>query len=57
MRTEPYKKAEVKFNNGRGALLCNTCYTIIAYGFDHEDKYHECKDCAQKQTAPDNKDT
>ena len=40
-----YKYAEVKFNNGNGALLCNTCSVILAYGFDHEDKEHYCKSC------------
>ena len=37
-----YKYAIVKFNSGVGALLCNNCSEIIAYGFDHEDKRHYC---------------
>ena len=45
MRNEPYKLAEVKFNNGAGALLCNRCSIIIDYGFDHEDKFHFCEKC------------
>ena len=40
-----YKLAEVKFNNGMGALLCNRCSIIIEYGFDHEDKFHFCEKC------------
>lgn len=35
----------VKFNNGKGALLCNYCRQIIAEGFDHEDKLHACGYC------------
>jgi len=41
-----YKHADVRFNNGNGALLCNTCKRIIAYGHDHEDKEHYCESCA-----------
>lgn len=44
----PPKIAIVKFNNGRGALLCNTCLTIIKYGFDHEDTYHQCTECEER---------
>lgn len=39
------KKAKVKFNGGRGALLCEWCDTIIREDFDPmtiEDKYHYC---------------
>lgn len=36
------KLAILKFNNGNGALLCNHCRKIIAYGFAHEDKHHFC---------------
>lgn len=39
------KFAEVKFNGGQGALLCNGCSVIIATGFDHEDKLHFCEKC------------
>lgn len=35
---------DVRFNNGNGALLCNNCKYILAYGFEHEDKYHYCND-------------
>lgn len=44
-KEKPYMLAEVKFNNGNGALLCNRCSNIIAYGFDHEDKFHFCEKC------------
>ncbi len=40
------KKAMVKFNGGRGALLCNVCNTIIRKDFDPvtiEDREHYCK--------------
>ena len=37
--------AIVKYNNGNGALLCNYCHAIIAYGFDHEDKVYACEVC------------
>jgi hypothetical protein len=41
--------AIVKWNGGVGALLCNTCRTIIAHGFDHEDKVHHCDKCVPPQ--------
>lgn len=40
-----YHQADVKFNNGEGALLCCCCRIIIATGFDHEDKLHICDKC------------
>ena len=40
-----YKNAIVKFNGGKGALLCNACNKIIATGMDHEDKEHKCETC------------
>jgi hypothetical protein len=40
-----YKQAVVKFNNGKGALLCNRCRTILATGFEHEDREHFCVRC------------
>jgi hypothetical protein len=39
-----YVRAIVKWNSGRGALLCNCCSKILAYGFEHEDKEHYCED-------------
>lgn len=43
-----YKHAQVKFNGGTGALLCNQCRIILAYGFRHKDVEHYCKDCERK---------
>ena len=43
------EKALIKFNNGNGALLCNGCRIIIAYGFDHKDEEHFCKECKPKK--------
>jgi hypothetical protein len=42
------KYATVKFNSGRGALLCNKCNRIIREDFDPadiEDKQYLCKNC------------
>jgi hypothetical protein len=47
-----YKIAEVKFNGGAGALLCNWCRTIISRGFDHDDKQHWCGKCQKTQSEP-----
>lgn len=33
---------DLKFNSGRGALLCH-CGKIMAYGYEHEGKTYECK--------------
>lgn len=45
---EQSQKAEIKYNNGNGALLCNGCRIIIAYGFDHDkEKAHYCKECLE----------
>lgn len=41
-----FKYANVKFNNGDGALLCNACRVIVAYGHDHEDRLHFCESCS-----------
>jgi hypothetical protein len=40
-----YQHAIVKWNGGRGALLCNRCRVIVAEGFDHEDIEHLCMVC------------
>lgn len=42
-----YRLAKVKFNNGYGALLCNECSTIIAEGWEHEDRAHLCEECKE----------
>lgn len=41
--------AIVTFNNGNGALLCNSCEEIIEEGFDH-DMYveHYCTKCSKE---------
>lgn len=52
MTTPGGPKSIVKFNGGLGALLCNRCRTIIAYGFDHENKEHFCNTCESKRTKP-----
>lgn len=48
--------ADIRFNNGRGALLCNLCGTMIDYGFDWEDKLHFCSHACelkfQEQLVP-----
>ena len=43
-----YKYANVKFNNGNGALLCDECNIIIATGLYHEDRKHVCDACREK---------
>jgi hypothetical protein len=37
-----YKTAKIKFNNGLGAILCNTCERVIKTGWDHEDRAYYC---------------
>ena len=38
--------SEIRFNNGVGALLCDGCRVIIAYGFDHDTtKDNYCEEC------------
>lgn len=41
-----YEKAVVKFNGGKGALLCQVCNKVIATGMIHEDKEHLCDTCS-----------
>ena len=43
-----YNKADVRFNNGNGALLCNGCRIILSYGFNHNDVEHYCGACYEK---------
>ena len=38
----------VKYNGGKGALLCNECSVIIATGFSHPDTEHYCTVCKLK---------
>lgn len=42
--------AIVKYNNGRGALLCNGCRVILSYGFEHDDRKHYCEGCKKRLT-------
>ena len=44
-----YHQADVRFNGGEGALLCNACHIILAYGYKHEDKIHLCDDCREQE--------
>ena len=37
--------ADIRYNNGMGALVCNRCFLILEYGFEHEDKFHFCSEC------------
>ena len=49
-----YKLAEVKFNNGRGTVLCNVCSIMLADSCDvHNqiDSYHVCEDCYKEMNA------
>ena len=41
-------KAEVEFNNGKGACVCNQCGVILSYGFDHNDVERYCETCYNK---------
>jgi hypothetical protein len=43
-----YENAIVKFNGGRGALLCNWCRRVITTGIKHEDVWHSCDTCEQQ---------
>jgi hypothetical protein len=43
-----YKIAEVKFNNGRGTVLCNVCNIMLTDACDTRkqiDCYHLCEGC------------
>jgi len=53
--TSKYKVAQVKFNSGNGALLCDGCSVIIAYGFEHEDRKHYCPMCMSGKCTTRNK--
>lgn len=47
--------AHIKFNGGRGALLCNGCSHIIRQDFDPkdiEDKFHYCQRCTWSKWNP-----
>jgi hypothetical protein len=40
-----------KFNNGRGAMLCNDCKTIISTGPKTEELY--CEKCKEEKIVQD----
>ena len=43
-----YKIAEVKFNGGKGTVLCNLCSVMLTDACDTSsqiDCYHICEDC------------
>jgi ribosomal protein L37AE/L43A len=52
MEPKDYRRAEVRWNGGRGALLCAQCRRIIAEGFDHKGREHRCDDCAFGDPKP-----
>ena len=49
----PKQIALIKFNGGVGALLCNRCHTILATGFDYEDREHFCIACKAEEIKAD----
>jgi ferredoxin len=48
-----FKRAIVKWNGGRGALLCNRCRVIVREGAEHEDVEHYCASCRGIVAAPE----
>lgn len=42
--------ANIKWNDGKGALLCSNCNVIIGTGFEWPDKHHYCGECTPEQT-------
>jgi hypothetical protein len=48
-----YRRAIVKWNGGRGALLCNRCGVILAVGFVHDDTEHYCQPACEKVERPE----
>lgn len=52
----PYTVAQVKFNNGDGALLCNGCSVILSYGHHHRDVEHYCGDCYRSNIIYNSRD-
>lgn len=49
-----YNLAEVKFNGGRGTVLCNVCRTMLCDSCDtrHQiDCYHVCEECYKELNA------
>lgn len=49
-----YSLAEVKFNGGRGTVLCNVCHVMLADSCDIRnqiDCYHVCEECYKEMNA------
>lgn len=49
-----YKIAEVKFNGGRGTVLCNVCRTMLTDACDTREQidcYHLCEECYEEMNA------
>ena len=49
-----YKIAEVKFNGGRGTVLCNGCRTMLTDACDTREQidcYHLCEECYEEMNA------
>ena len=49
-----YKIAEVKFNGGRGTVLCNGCRIMLTDACDtgkQIDCYHLCEECYEEMNA------
>ena len=49
-----YKIAEVKFNGGKGTVLCNVCHVMLTDACDtrHQiDCYHVCEECYKEMNA------
>lgn len=49
-----YKIAEVKFNNGRGTVLCNVCNIMLTDACDTREQidcYHLCEECYEEMNA------
>lgn len=50
-------KSIIKFNGGKGALLCNECNVILAEGTDHETDFaYMCSKCLQTSAKWELKD-
>lgn len=40
-------KPKIKFNGGKGAVLCNNCSVIISVGFEYKELF--CSDKCKKE--------
>ena len=49
-----YKIAEVKFNGGKGTVLCNACHIMLIDACDTREQidcYHLCEECYEEMNA------